>query len=280
MVGRRAGLLGAAGLLGGCAPLSLLDAVLPRRPARVTRGLAYGEGPRRRLDLYAPETPGPHPLVVFFYGGAWQQGERAQYRFVGEALAGLGCVAALPDYRTWPEVGFAGFMADAAAALAWCAAWAAALGVDGGKVHVAGHSAGAHLALLLALDPRWLAAAGYDRARLAGAIGLSGPYDFLPITRPDIIPIFAGVPPEATQPITYADAAAPPVLLLHGAADEVVLPRNSQALAAKIQAAGGRAELRLYPGVGHAGTLLALEPWFAGRAPVRAAIAGFLGATA
>jgi acetyl esterase/lipase len=269
--------IGGAALLGGCSPLGALDAVLPRGAARVARGIPYGEGPRRQLDMYtAVGATGPRPLVVFFYGGSWQEGRRGDYRFVGEALAGLGCVAVLPDYRVWPEVGFPGFVEDAAAAVAWAAARAAELGADPGAVFVAGHSAGAHIALLLALDPRFLAAAGHARERLAGAIGLSGPYDFLPITRPDIVPIFAGVAPEATQPIGFADAAAPPLLLLHGAADRIVLPRNSLALAERVRAAGGGAEAKLYPEVGHAGTLLALAPWFSGRAPVLEDIGRFL----
>ena len=260
-------------LLGACSPLRLLDP--PARPAGMEEGIAYGPLARQRLDLYrpAPAAAAP-PLVVFFYGGAWQTGARRDYRFAGAALARLGAVAVLPDYRLYPETRFPGFVEDAALATRWALDQAGALGADPARVFLAGHSAGAHIALLLALDRRWLGAA---RGRIAGAIGLAGPYDFLPITRADIIPIFAGTPPADTQPISHVGADAPPLLLLTGAADRVVEPRNTRALAAAARAAGGRAEAVIYPGIDHAGVLLSLAPWFAGRAPVLADIGRFIG---
>ncbi len=260
--------------LAGCSLLRLLDATVPRGDVLATTGLAYGEGPRRRLDVYRPPNEALlRPMVVFLYGGNWRTGDRADYRFVGAQLAKRGIVTVVPDYRLYPEVAFPGFVEDAAAAVAFAAAQAPGFGADPGAIFLAGHSAGAHIALLLALDPGWLARAGYDRARLAGAIGLAGPYDFDPAAYPDVRPVFASAAdPRLTQPITFADAAgqdgAPPLLLLHGSGDRTVLPRNTTALAAKVAAAGGRAATALYPGVGHAGILLALTPWFINRAPV------------
>jgi acetyl esterase/lipase len=128
---------------------------------------------------------------------------------------------------------------------------------------------------MLGLDPAWLRAAGADPARIAGVVGLAGPYDFLPITDPEVKPIFPDAGPD-TQPITYASAAAPPLLLLTGNDDHQVRPRNSTALAAAIDAAGGHAEVKIYKGLGHIGLITAIAPPFQWRAPVLHDIVTFL----
>lgn len=275
-------LLPGASLLAGCAPLDLLDALVPGGGMQAERGIPYGPLPRQRLDLYRPAVEGPWPMpwpmVVWFYGGAWRTGDRAGYRFVAAALAERGIATVVPDYRLYLEGAFPVFVEDAAAATAWAATQAAARGADPDAIFLAGHSAGAHIALLLALDARRLARAGWDRARLAGAIGLAGPYDFLPIRDPEVQAVFAAARDlRETQPIAFADAGAPP-LLLHGAEDRTVLPANSARLAARITAAGGQAELRCYPDLAHLGILLALAPPFRSRGPVLADMAGFVAA--
>ena len=135
----------------GCSPAVVLNALAPDGLAREA-GLAYGEGPSRRLDVYAPPAAGgPRPVVVFFYGGSWQNGKREDYRFAGAALAAEGFVAMVPDYRKYPEVRFPGFVEDGASAVAWARREAARFGGDPSKLWVMGHSAGAHIAALLAL---------------------------------------------------------------------------------------------------------------------------------
>jgi predicted esterase len=121
---------------------------------------------------------------------------------------------------------------------------------------------------MLTLDKSFLERVGLDPDRdIAGMIGLSGPYDFLPLHDPDLVPIFAPAGDLAlTQPITHARAGAPPVLLLTGTGDTVVYPRNSLRLAARIEALGGRATVRPYSGVGHmtiVGALSGLLSWMA-----------------
>ena len=108
-----------------------------------------------------------------------------------------------------------------------------------------------------------------------GSSALAGPYDFLPITDPDIKPIFPHAGPD-TQPITYASAQSPPLLLLAGRDDQQVRPRNSAALAARIEMTGGRARLILYNGLGHVGLVTAIAPAFQWRAPVLHDIVTFL----
>lgn len=87
----------------------------------------------------------------------------------------------IPDYRLYPETTYPGFMDDAAAAVVWARAHAAEFGADPQRIFLMGHSAGAHIAMLLTTDRHYLAQHGVDPHALAGAIGLAGPYDFLPL---------------------------------------------------------------------------------------------------
>ncbi|HYC01748.1 MAG TPA: alpha/beta hydrolase [Azospirillaceae bacterium] len=273
-----AGLAALAGLA-GCKPVDALNAVVPKAGFTRVEAVAYAPGPRRMLDVYRPrDLKGPAPVVVFLYGGKWSTGDRGDYLFVGEALASRGLVAVIPDYRLYPAHRFPAFMEDAALAVAWAARHAAEQGGDPGRVVVMGHSAGAHIAALLALDPRWLAGAGVADGALAGMVGLAGPYDFLPFTDPVVIGVFqpAEADLKATQPISFVRRGAPPLLLLSGDADDTVRPRNSRALADAQMAAGGRAEARFYPGMGHIGIITALAAPFRRGKSVLDDAAGFI----
>jgi len=205
---------------------------------------------------------------VFFYGGSWREGAKGDYKFVAVSLARQGVLAVVPDYRVYPAVQYPGFVQDGAAAVAWTFAHIASYGGDPARLFVMGHSAGAYIAAMLALDPAFLAADGVNRDALSGAIGLAGPYDFLPIEDPDVIPIFAVPDQQATQPIDHVDGHNPPMLLAAGTEDTTVLPRNTTRLAARIRAAGGAVTEKLYPGVGHIGVVIAIAPLFRAKAPV------------
>jgi acetyl esterase/lipase len=253
----------------GCSAAGLLNATVPKGGVEITRGVSYGPADREKLDIYRPNTATDAPVVVFFYGGAWNSGSRSMYPFVAATMARRGTIVVVPDYRLYPEVHYPVFLADCARAVAWTGAHLAGLGGDGRKLFLMGHSAGAYNAAMLALDPEYLAAAGFDRAGIAGFIGLAGPYDFVPMTGANTKLVFSGaVDKPATQPITYVDGHAPPMLLLAGSDDETVRPRNSRALAAKTRQAGGEATLKIYPGLGHIGLVTAIAPVFQWRAPV------------
>ncbi len=270
----------ALALPGGCAPVDLLNATIPISGLSVQRGVRYGPGERQALDVYHPESEGPaRPVFVFFYGGSWRTGRRGDYLFVAEALVRRGFVVAIPDYRLYPDVVFPAFLQDCAAAVAWVHAHVAAFGGDASRIMLVGHSAGAYNAVMLGLNPALLREAGLDRASLAAVIGLAGPYDFLPITDPDIVPVFASVGDgPASQPINYVDGRNPPILLLAGDADHTVRPRNTIRLAERIGQAGGIAHAKLYPGIGHVGIVTAFAPLFRGRAPVLDDVAAFVAA--
>jgi acetyl esterase/lipase len=279
MLTRRTGLTAlAASLAAACSPLSMFATLTPKdRARREGRGLAYGEGARRRLDVYAPPAGGTAPTAIFFYGGSWDSGRREDYGWVGRAIAAQGFVTVVPDYRLFPEVRYPGFLEDGAQAVRWTAENIARYGGDPSRVVLIGHSAGAYNAAMLALDGRWLAGAGVSSSPIRAFAGLSGPYDFLPLDGPITRRTFgetADLP--ATQPGRYARAGAPAAFLAHGEADDFVRPRNTRKLAAALREAGGRVEERHYAGLNHSDTVLALSRPLRRKAPLLAEMTTFL----
>ena len=278
----RRGLLipAAAALLAGCTPLGLLNAVGPRdRSARrVARDLAYGPDPRQAMDIYAPDgaLERPVPLVVFFYGGGWDSGSKSLYGWAAQALAAQGFVVALPDYRLVPDFVFPAFIEDAAAATVHAAGIAAQYGGAPNRLAVGGHSAGAHLALMITLDRRYMTAAG-DRDRIKAAFGLAGPYDFLPFDVDASKNAFGRAPdPTLTQPVTFVRPDAPPIWLGHGTADTVVHDDDTVILSDRLKGVGAPVEAKLYDGLSHADMIATFSPLFRKTAPVLADVAGFL----
>lgn len=228
-------------LLMACTPLKVLNAFTPSSTFSRTSDLAYGPDPRNKLDIYTPKDAAPDaPVVVFFYGGSWISGSRGDYAFVGEALASRGIVAVLADYRLYPQVHYRELLQDSAQAVGWTHAHIRQYGGDPGKLYVMGHSAGAYNAAMLALDPKWLAAAGTTPSIIKGWIGLAGPYDFLPIDDPEVKPVFyfPNSPPDS-QPINHVSAASAPALLIASADDTEVNPqRNTGGMASRLRAQG------------------------------------------
>ncbi|MFC3711695.1 alpha/beta hydrolase [Sphingoaurantiacus capsulatus] len=273
----------AAGLASACSPLGTLNGLNNLSPGdrgvrKAAGDVPFGDDPRQRLDIYAPvKSDTPLPVIVFFYGGSWASGSRGGYGFAAKAFAARGFTVVVPDYRLVPQVHFPGFVEDGAAAVAWTMANIGRYGGDPAKVSLVGHSAGAYIAMMLALDPQWLHAAGSDPARLRAVAGLAGPYDFVPFDVAATRNAFGkAADPATTQPISFARGDAPPLFLATGTEDTMVLPRNSRKLAKAVEAAGGKAILREYPELGHVGIVVTLSKPFRGRAPVLRDVVEFL----
>lgn len=264
----------------GCTPARLLNSLITDDGYRVHRDIEYGDASRHRLDIYIPDNVAADGRVaVFFYGGRWENGAKVDYLFVGQALASQGIITVIADYRLHPDVKFPSFVEDGAKAVGWVHRNIHAHGGDPERLYLIGHSAGAHLAAMLALDPRFLAAEDVGSEDIAGLIGLAGPYDFLPIEDPVTKKVFAVGDLQATQPINHASSRSPSTLLLTGKDDETVLPRNSGLLGEAIDRAGGDAEIRLYDRIGHIGIILALAPPFRWLAPTLQDIVAFIDRT-
>ena len=245
----------------------------------VTRKVRFADGKRGLLDVYHPKDAVGAPMVVFFYGGGWESGDRADYRFAAMALAKCGFVVAVPDYRVYPEVRYPDFLFDGAKAVRWARRNAEEFGGDPRAIILVGHSAGAYIAAMLALDQRWLDVAG--QSALAGVVGLAGPYDFLPLHSAVLEAIFAPAGDLAvSQPITYARGDAAPMLLLSGLSDTTVRPENSRRLSTEIRLRGGDARALFYRHVNHMTVMGAFSPLLRPLAPVLRDTANFIQARA
>lgn len=259
--------------------LTLFNALSPKdRGSRlIARDVPYGPIARHKLDIYAPrKADGPVPVVFFVYGGSWMDGDRHNYGFAGRALAALGYVTVIADYRLVPEIEYPDFLEDGATAFSWVVEHIAQYGGDPRRMALMGHSAGAYNAMMLALDPAYLRRAGLlERVRCV--VGLSGPYDFFPFDGPISLRTFGAVrDPQATQPVNLVAPGPPPMLLGSGDKDRLVYPRNTVALARKLREAGGVADEIHYPQLGHPGPLLALGLPARTIAPVLDDVAAFL----
>ncbi|WP_375396845.1 alpha/beta hydrolase [uncultured Sphingomonas sp.] len=260
--------------------LSFLDGVSGggRGTARAGAGVAFGTK-GQRLDVWRPADKRPRhlPVVIFWYGGGWVKGDRAAYAFAARAYAKAGFVVVMPDYRKVPGVRFPAFVQDGAQAVKWTRDHIAAFGGDPGRIALVGHSAGAYTVAMLALDPRWLRAEGVDPRIVKAAVGLSGPYDFYPFDARRAVDAMAGVrDPAFTQPINFARAAAPPMLLVTSTRDTEVRPRNAINLARRLRALGSPVTLIDYAGLTHEEVAMALSLPFRGKAPVLADSVAFI----
>ena len=273
-------------LLTACSAVDVLNATVPTDTYRSAVDLAYGNHSRQKIDVYLPSQPladktlaaGGAPMVVFFYGGSWSSGDRADYRFVGEALAAQGIVTVLADYRLSPEVRYPVFLQDSALATRWAFANAQKYGADPARIFVMGHSAGAYNAAMLALDKRWLGAVGLSPARLAGWIGLAGPYDFLPIgdRKTQVAFEWPNTPPDS-QALFHAGSASPPALLLAPEKDSLVnTQRSTVGMAQRLKSSGVRVESELFDTVSHVTIVATLASVLRSRAPVLERVTGFV----
>ena len=254
-------------LLAGCeAAFSAFRLIIPRTGYRIVPDQSYGADPRQKLDIYIPAgLKGPAPVLLFFYGGAWQSGNRADYLAFGQAFASQGIVTVVADYRLYPQVTYPAFVEDGAAALAFVHANIARHGGDASRIFVSGHSAGGYIAVMLGAAPAFVEKAGGNPSWIRGVIGIAGPYDFLPLREDSYIAIFHGANNRDAMPVNHVTGRRPPMLLAWGTGDGTVGAANIDHMEAKLKSAGSPVETHRYPGVGHIGIILSLAHGFRGR---------------
>ncbi len=242
-------LVGFSLAIASCTHIQLGAANLVERDIAPRFEVSYGSAPRQRYDVYRaldslgkPMT-GKHPVVVFVHGGSWESGSKRLYEWMGQSLAKQGIVAILPNYGVMPDRRFPGFVEDVATAVAHARARVSDWGGDTTRFVLMGHSAGAHIAALVAFNPQYLAAHQLSPAVFSGFVGLSGPYDFIYDT-PLLRRTFSGTPEQerAAQPIAFVTKNAPRTLLVMGREDTTVNPRNTRSLAARMRELGAPVE--------------------------------------
>lgn len=258
-------------LVAACSPVDFLNHTIPSNGYQVTRDVAYGDHARQKLDIYVPiraSTDNKRPVVLFFYGGSWQFGSKDDYLFLGQALSSRGFVTVIADYRLYPEVYFPAFVEDGAKALRYVHDSIGTYHGDADKLFVAGHSAGAFIAAMLAVNDTYLTNAGAEPAWIKGMLGIAGPYDFLPFLDDDIKAIFSKVKPEDSQPVTFVKEGRPPMLLATGDEDTTVIPRNTYRFADTLRRYHNSVETHVYHDVGHIGIMLSLARGFRTKTPL------------
>jgi acetyl esterase/lipase len=230
--------------------------------------LPYGPHLEQRLDLFLPERSTHPPVVLIIHGGGWSVGDKSQYAAVGDCLARDGFFVAIANYRLSPAVQHPAHAEDVAQAVHWCHEHAARYGADIDRICLIGHSSGAHLAALVALDSTYLAAQGLTTAHICRVIGIAGvgydldkPYALTPAA-PFLVPIFG---PDFSRwahaaPLRYVTSEAPAFLLVHGLADTEAPPASTEVFARALQGAGVIAKLALLPGENHISAMIAAEP--------------------
>ncbi|MXP31017.1 alpha/beta hydrolase fold domain-containing protein [Erythrobacter jejuensis] len=259
--------------------LDRADAIFTSNSAKVSQPILFGPEADQKLVVVTPSKPAerPLPVVIFIHGGSWAKGDPVDYAYIGRNFAPEGYVVVSAGYRLVPGGEFPAMLEDGAASVRWVVDNIAHYGGNPDRIYLMGHSAGAYNAVMLALDPQWLEQEGLPGNTIDGAIGLAGPYDFLPLDSESTKNAFGAASNlDRTQPINFVGPNTPPILLLTGNADETVRPRNSRALAAKISKSGAQNEPVEFDNMGHAGIIMALSRPFAGDGAVKRAIIEWL----
>lgn len=237
----------------------------------VHRDLVYREDGLRshRLDLYEPLAPfsggDRPPVVVFFHGGSWIQGDKITIRVIDRFLRRMreaGYFVAAVNYTTGIAGGLEGPLANSRASIWWLAENAERYGYDPHNLGLYGVSAGGHLALLAGSTMTG------EAFSFSFLFGECAPTDLIAMREGDafehsaVFRVFSEETLEEMSPIRHVHGELPPVLLYHGGADQTVHVDQSRRYAQALRAAGVEVELALYPEGDHAFLNLSDEEWY------------------
>jgi pimeloyl-ACP methyl ester carboxylesterase len=205
----------------------------------MVKDIRYYEGPdadeiKHKLDLYLPKNCSGFPVLFFIHGGAWSSGDKRYlldvYGRLGRNFARQGIAAVVTNYRLSPKVQHPCHIQDVAKAFAWTVHNIARYGGDPGLVFVCGHSAGGHLAALLATDRSYVEAEKCSLRDIRGVIPVSGVYSLPPGRLFESV--FTADPKKRAEamPLSHVKGGHPPFLILYAARDFPTCDRMSREL--------------------------------------------------
>lgn len=245
-------------------PIFMLDEPNPAMPTlsfqdeavTAVLNLSYIEGstdPKQKLDLYLPKGKPDFPVFVFIHGGSWASGDKGLYGPLGVMFAKRGIGVAIPSYRLMPKNPHPAQVEDAAAAFAWVVKNVKQYGADENRIFIGGHSAGGHLAALIALNRELLAKHGVDAGVIKGAAVLSGVYDL------SLLPMFGPAEERRkSSPMQYVRRDAPPFLVTYCQWDYLGLPLQAKDLTQALRREFVAARLVYVPGQTHITEVIAM----------------------
>lgn len=241
----------------------------------IERDLAYGPDTAHRYDVFAPKDAQGLPVLVFWHGGGWTNGYKEFTGFMGSQVARLGMVLVAPTYRLVPEHPMPAPIDDCRALLAHLVGHGASHGIDPTRLYLAGHSAGGHLAAMVALQPDQAEAAGIPAASIRGCLPISGIMDLHhPSPAPDSLEervyttVLASRYDDALMsPMSWTRGNQVPIHLTYGEKDSERVILSNQRLARLLDAQPASSTLTMRAGLSHFDTHLVLndpaDQWYA-----------------
>lgn len=224
-----------------------------------------------KLDLSIPKnlpTDGKVPTVILLHGGGWTKGNKADLHVIQFHLSNLGMVCASVQYRFAPKHRYPAQIEDVRNSLSWLREHADQYHIHPNKIAVIGASAGAHLAVLLAVQEE-------TSSYLCAAVGIAGPYDLTrgylnsdkqnpkegEAVRYLLNNLLGGTPEtkadlyQHASPITYVskDRKLPAIQLIHGEQDTLVPIEQADWLSEKLKASGAEVDYLRIPDANHGG---------------------------
>lgn len=215
---------------------------------RIFKNIEYATGPeyaggRGKLDVYVPEGEGPFAVIVFFHGGGLTNGDKDSLAGLGPHFARLGFLTVTPNYRLSPDFYYPAYVEDGARAFKWSWEHADDYGGDRESLVVSGGSAGGHVAALLSVDERFLAAQGLSLANIKVSLPITAMMDATGAGRERVLATWAGdlELAERASPIRYVGPQLPPMLITVADGDTEDRRNQNQQMFEAMKSAGHRA---------------------------------------
>lgn len=245
---------------------------------KLQKDIIFDTNKNLQLDIYTDanwEVDTKRPVLVFFYGGGWSWGDKVYFKFVADSFVDKGYVVVIPNYTLYPKAKYPEFVKDGAKAVSWVHRNIEQRGGDINQLFVAGHSAGAYIAAMVAFNDQYLAAENQPTSIIKAIAGIAGPYNFTPKEQ-KYIDVFGKENFTDMKIQNHINGNEPSALLIHSEGDTTVGQFNQTLMAEALGANEDSVETLLYgQDITHVKVLMKLHPWFANNVDVAADIDAF-----